>query len=108
MIGLLLSALVTQMLLAQLARGQVTAPLNDPPSAPESRFVPGTARFAQGATLEIRTEALVVGLPVGLSDGREEALPGLPLNLEEVDDLQGLGVDEPVVETVIRDDEEAL
>jgi flagella basal body P-ring formation protein FlgA len=66
LIGLLLSALVTQLMLAQLARGQVTAPLNDPPIAPEARFVPGTARFAQGATLEIRAEALVIGSDVKL------------------------------------------
>src|SRR5688572_27602990 len=37
-----------------------------PRPAAEEKFVPGTARFAAGATLEMRTEATVLGTEVKL------------------------------------------
>src|SRR5687767_1805535 len=50
---------------AQERRGQ-SAPRSAPQPASEEKFVPGTARFAAGATLEMRTEATVLGSEVKL------------------------------------------
>lgn len=63
LIALTLLAWATQTLLHQWARGQ-DAPAPEPVAA--ERFVPGTARFAAGATLEMRAEATVSGSEVKL------------------------------------------
>jgi flagella basal body P-ring formation protein FlgA len=63
LIALTLLAWATQTLLHQWARGQ-DAPAPEPVAT--ERFVPGTARFAAGATLEMRAEATVSGSEVKL------------------------------------------
>ena len=71
MVALTILAWATQTLFHQWGFGndvlaqERMAPERRPAAAPE-RFVPGTARFAQGATLELRTEATVVGSEVKL------------------------------------------
>jgi hypothetical protein len=50
-------AWATQTLLHQWGFGQEVAPTNEP----QEKFVPGTARFAAGANLEMRSEATIVG-----------------------------------------------
>lgn len=72
MVGLTILAWATQTLLAQWGFGQVpggSVPATQPierPSFGDERFLPGTARFAAGATLELRTEASIMGPEVKL------------------------------------------
>lgn len=88
LIGITILAWATQTMMHQLgfgreiAAGEVAAPPVEAPAEPaadappaageetfvprEEKFVPGTARFAAGATLEIRTEARVAGAEVRL------------------------------------------
>jgi len=54
-------AWATQTLLHQWGYGQTTQP-----TFSDEKFVPGTQRFAMGATLELRTEATVIGAEVKL------------------------------------------
>ena len=70
MVALTILAWATQTLLHQWgfgndlsARERSAAPR---PSTPREKFVPGSARFAAGATLEMRTEATVLGGEVKL------------------------------------------
>src|SRR5687767_5024757 len=67
MVALTILAWATQTLFQQWGYGQgVPAQTAPAPAAPVERFVPGTARFAAGATLELRGEATVVGPEVKL------------------------------------------
>jgi flagella basal body P-ring formation protein FlgA len=70
MVALTILAWATQTLFHQWGFGAgVSAqehPAVAPPAAPSEKFVPGTARFAAGATLEMRTEATVLGTEVKL------------------------------------------
>src|SRR4051794_5564860 len=58
-------AWATQTLLHQWGFGQEITPTTQS-AEPQERFVPGTARFAAGATLEMRSEATIVGSEVKL------------------------------------------
>ncbi len=66
MVGLTILAWATQTLLHQWGFGQVTPATQPSSSWTDERFVPGTERFARGATIEIRTEATIVGSEVKL------------------------------------------
>jgi flagella basal body P-ring formation protein FlgA len=65
-IALTILAWATQTLLAQwgFAGGPATAPSEQ--TAPPEKFVPGSARFDAGATIELRGEATVIGEEVRL------------------------------------------
>ncbi|MDB5175067.1 MAG: flagella basal body P-ring formation protein FlgA [Phycisphaerales bacterium] len=65
LIALTILAWATQVLMHQLARGE-EAPAPPPEPVASERFVPGTARFAAGATLELRAEATITGTEVKL------------------------------------------
>ncbi|MDB5353554.1 MAG: flagella basal body P-ring formation protein FlgA [Phycisphaerales bacterium] len=65
LVALTILAWATQVLMHQLARGE-EAPAPPPEPVASERFVPGTARFAAGATLELRGEATVTGAEVKL------------------------------------------
>ena len=65
MVILTILAWATQTLFHQWGFGQ-TVQAQAQPAAPAERFVPGTARFAAGATLELRGEATVYGPDVKL------------------------------------------
>ena len=62
LIAVVLLAWATQTLLHQWGFGAEVAPAD----GPTERFVPGAARFAAGATLEVRSEATVIGGEVKL------------------------------------------
>ncbi|MGH7176351.1 MAG: flagellar basal body P-ring formation chaperone FlgA [Tepidisphaeraceae bacterium] len=66
LIGLTILAWATQTLLHQWGFGQEAPGPATQPGLTE-KFVPGTARFASGATLEIRSEATVFGAEVKVS-----------------------------------------
>src|SRR3954470_18086914 len=74
MVALTILAWATQTLFHQWGFGAevgaspapAPAPASAPASAPQDKFVPGTARFAAGATLEFRGEATVYGPEVKL------------------------------------------
>jgi flagella basal body P-ring formation protein FlgA len=59
-------AMATQLFVAQLTRAQTTTPSESPPQPTEEKFVPGTGRYLRGATLELRSQATVVGREVTL------------------------------------------
>jgi flagella basal body P-ring formation protein FlgA len=69
MVILTILAWATQTLFHQWGYGQEIAAQSAPqpaPAPPSEKFVPGTARFAAGATLELRGEATVYGPEVKL------------------------------------------
>ena len=66
MVILTILAWATQTLFHQWGFGQTVAGAQEKAPQTAERFVPGTARFAAGATLEMRTEATVVGREVKL------------------------------------------
>jgi flagella basal body P-ring formation protein FlgA len=73
LVALTILAWATQTLLSQWGLGAqaqepdlATPPPTTAPAAAEEKFVPGTARFAAGATIEIRAEATVVGEEIRL------------------------------------------
>jgi flagella basal body P-ring formation protein FlgA len=66
MVALTILAWATQTLLHQWGFGADVAAQPEPRPARSEKFVPGTARFAAGATLEMRTEATVLGAEVKL------------------------------------------
>jgi flagella basal body P-ring formation protein FlgA len=69
-IGLTILAWATQTLLKQWGFGQEIPTTADAqqvePTAPDEKFVPGSPRYLQGATLEMRSEATVIGNEVKL------------------------------------------
>ena len=69
MVALTILAWATQTLFQQWGYGQAVsaqAVSAQPAAAPAEKFVPGTARFAAGATLELRGEATIIGPEVKL------------------------------------------
>src|SRR2546423_13632038 len=68
MVILTILAWATQTLFHQWGFGQDVAaqPAPAQPAQPSEKFVPGTARFAAGATLELRGDATVYGPEVKL------------------------------------------
>src|SRR3712207_1133954 len=66
MVALTILAWATQTLFHQWGFGADVAARPASAGAPSEKFVPGTARFAAGATLEMRTEATVLGTDVKL------------------------------------------
>jgi flagella basal body P-ring formation protein FlgA len=66
LIILTIFAWATQTLLHQWGYGQTTQPADPQPTFSEEKFVPGTQRFEMGATLELRSEATVIGGEVKL------------------------------------------
>ena len=81
------------------------------PQAPEEKFVPGTARFAAGATLELRPEARVTGAEVRLKQvcrwsetDREVFEPLADIVLFRLDDKTPfLAIGAPQIRQTLRD-----
>src|SRR4051812_21635424 len=79
MVILTILAWATQTLFHQWGFGQIVPAAREKAPQSAEQFVPGTARFAAGATLEMRTEATVMGSDVKLKQvcrwsGADEAV----------------------------------